>query len=177
MATLTSSATLTVAAGETVVETAEVTVLPIAGEGEGTGRLVHPTLGSFDYEDAPDRWTSVRGDVVVPPVWAFATALSGAAATLWPGSIEDVVVEETWVDSYAMDSDQLDMLALLFQTPVDPADGYLEWWPSYTTDLGFRVAFLDLQVGGQGLSFTHLLGDGIVEGPVVARFRILGRAT
>ena len=172
---ITSSATFTVVAGDVVTETAEAVVLPIAGVGEGRGRLVHPTLGTFDYAFAPDRWTNLRGDVVVPPIWAMAATLSGASSTLWPGSIQDVVIEESWTDGYAMDSDQLDILLAIFQAPPDPADGYVELWPSYTSDLGFYVAFIGLEVGGQNLTLTPMVRVGVVEGPVTARFRVIGR--
>lgn len=177
MATLTASATLTIAAGDLVTETAELVVLPVAGPGEGRGRLVHPTLGAFDYAFAPDRWTNLRGDVVVAPIWASAQTLAGAAATLWPGSLQDVTIEETWSDSYAMDGGQLDLLLQLYQTPPDPADGYLELWPSYASTLGFRVAFVALEVGGQDVALTPMsVTDDVIEGPVVARFRVIGRA-
>jgi|GEM_PF-4525769 len=175
MATLVSSATIVVEAADTEVEQVEVVVLPVAGPGTGPGRIDHPTLGSFTYEFPPDEWTNYRGDVVVAPVWAMATSLTSATATLWAGNIRDVECEERWIDSAAMTATMFDAMLALWQTPVDPADGYIEWWPSYASDLGYKVAIVGMSAGGSEITLTSALDLDCVEGPVAWRLRILGR--
>src|SRR5438105_11089454 len=96
MTTLTSSATITIGDGSTVTEQASVVVIPAAGVGEGNGRLIHPTLGTYDYDMPPNQWVNLHGDVIVAPIWASEKTLSSVANTLWQGVIRDVVIEEHW---------------------------------------------------------------------------------
>jgi hypothetical protein len=179
--TLTATSTFLISEGDTVSESAEVVVLPVAGAGQGTGRLVHPTLGTFDYGHAPDRWRNLRGDVVVPPVWASTTTLGGVSNALWPGSVQDVVVEEEWnAGELSLEVEDLDVLNAFWTTPPDPTlgmpNGYVQWWPSYATDLGFYVALLTVRCGeGDGQTFDPLVDQGWVMGPLLLTMRVVAR--
>lgn len=178
MATLTSSATLTVGAGAVEAESVTLAVLPIAAPGEGTGRLVHPTLGTLDYDTPPDEWTGLDGDALVPPVWASVATLDGAANTLWPGALRDVVCEERWLaeGGLSMKLAQLRALLSFWATPPDPASAYVTWYPSYTSALAFQVVLLGVEVAGQPLTLNHLaLRAEWVPYPVTVRLRLVGR--
>lgn len=179
MTTLTSSATFAVGDAPVAEESVSILVLPVAEAGEGYGRLIHPTLGVYDYAKSPDEWLNLDGDVVVPPVWASQQTLTGAANTLWPGALRDVVTEERWTGEggLAMSTEQLRMFLAMWTNPVDPLDGEIEWWPSYTTALGFKVALLGVESGGQGITLDHFARvNGWVPYAVTLRMRILGRA-
>lgn len=176
MTTLTSSATLAIGDAPTTEESVTITVLPVAAPGEGRGRLIHPTLGTYDYARGPDEWQNLDGDVVIAPIWASEMTLDGAANTLWPGALRDVIVEERWIQPVAGEIELARMLMSMWTNPVDPADGAIEWWPSYATTLGYQVALLDLRVGAKEITLTPLLKQGWVRGPITLRMRILGRA-
>lgn len=79
MPTLTANATFTLGAGSPASETLDIPILPAAGGTSGRGRLIHPTLGVIDYEQSPDEWKGIDGDVLMPPVWASTRTLAGAA--------------------------------------------------------------------------------------------------
>jgi hypothetical protein len=96
MTTLTAATTFSIGASTTVVESAQTTILPVIASGTGRGRLVHPTLGTYDYEQMPDEWVNVDGDVLIAPIWSSVRTLDGDANTLWQGDIRDVEVEEHW---------------------------------------------------------------------------------
>src|SRR5579862_3243807 len=96
MPTLTSSSTLAIGSGSAVVESVAIPILPGIVAPGGKGRLIHPTLGTLDYDYAPDEWVNLAHDVIVPPVWATTKTLSGASNALWPGDIRDVEVQEIW---------------------------------------------------------------------------------
>ena len=154
MTTLTSSTTFTIGAGTTVVESASVTILPAVGAGEGRGRLVHPTLGTYDYAFMPDEWLNVDGDVIIPPIWATSKTLEGAANTLWQGHIRDVEVEEHW--TFAVEIEHLRSILSFWQNPPDPADGYVEWWPNYANANGYKVLLLNVTVGGDAVKLNWI---------------------
>lgn len=180
MSTITNTATFAIGESTPTVETAAIVVLPIASPGDGTGRLIHPTLGTFDYETKPDLWRGFRGDIVVAPIWSSETTLAGTVNTLWDGSVEDVVVEETWVD-LAMTTGFLATLLTLWTSPPNPAlgvpTGFVKWFPSYDNDLGFYVIILGVEVGGQGVGMTPVVDQGWIEGPVTIRMRIVARVS
>lgn len=177
MTTLTSTSTFAVAPSTTHSEEAVITVLPQAAPGAGSGRLVHPILGAYDYLSAPAEWTNLDADVVVPPVWSSATTLEGAANTLWPGHIRDVVVEERWTGEIGAKIEHVRMLVAFWTTPPNPDTGYIEWWPQYSTSLGYKVIILSVTAGGQGLTLDYLARhNGLVRGPVVLTMRIVGYA-
>lgn len=176
MATLTSQTTFSVANGATTVESVPVVVLPVAGPGEGRGRLTHPTLGTYDYPHAPDEWTNLDTDIIAPPVWATQTTLTGAANTLWDGSIADVVCEERWTGGAALTIEHLRMLLSFWCAPPDPASGYIVWSPSYATALSYNVIILSVSAAGEAVTLDALLKRGWVAGPVVLRMRVVSRA-
>src|ERR1700729_161501 len=99
MATLTSSGSFTITSVATETVETSTTVFPSVGYPNGLGRLVHPTLGAYDYSTKPDKWVNIDGDVIVAPVWASTKTLGGAANSLWPGNIANVVCEESWGDN------------------------------------------------------------------------------
>ena len=181
MATLTSSSTVSIGSGSAVVESVTVPILAGIGSATGKGRLIHPTLGTLDYAQAPDEWRNVDADVIVSPVWSNTKTLLGSANALWPGDLRDVEVEERWTQPLAMADAFFRQLLTFFQTPPDPdADAPVQWWPNYASPLGFQVAIKDVAVGddgkGNGVVLTPLLNArGWVEGKVIVTMQVLGR--
>jgi hypothetical protein len=162
-------------------------VLPAFPSGSGPGRLVHPTLGTYDYLQPPDEWVNLTGDVIIPPTWSDSLTLTGDSNSLWAGNIRDVTVEERWLAAggLAMYTAQLAMFLSMFQTPVDPATGAVLWYPNYATTLGYKVAILDCSVAGSGggggrsvsggVSLDVFSKGGFVTGAVSLTMKILGR--
>lgn len=178
MATITSTGTFNVAEGAVASVSAAVTILPAVGVGSGRGRLIHPTLGTYDYARGPDQWMNVDGDAIIQPVWASTKTLRGAANTLFQGDLRDVIAEERWTQGIAMDLDQARMLVAMWQNPPDPSVATVQWWPSYSNELGFNVVILSLRVGpGEGINLDPLVknGNGYVRGPVILRMRVVSR--
>jgi hypothetical protein len=181
MPTLTNSTT--VEFGPEAPTVAEISVtsiaLPIGGTPTGKGRLIHPTLGTYDYEHTPSSWDNIDADVIIPPVWASAKTLQGSANTLWTGNIRDVVCVERWdadAGDIKMRMSMLRMLISFFTTPPDPASAYVQWWPSYTTELGFKVAITNLQVGGQGITLDTIASrKDWARREVTLTLKLLGR--
>jgi hypothetical protein len=175
MSVLTSSATLAIADGAYEYESVIVTVLPAAMDGTGTGRLTHPSLGSYDYERPPDEWTNMRGDAVIAPIWATTKTLLGAANTLFAGDLRDVIVEERWTQSIVWKSSMVDMLLSMWTTPPDPTVAFVQWFPSYANDLGFNVVMIGMTLGGRDITTTSLSHGGYDRGPLTLRMRIVSR--
>ena len=180
MTILTSSGTFAIGAGTVETLSTTITIAPAAGVGEGTGRLIHPTpgIGTYDYYRGPDAWRNVDGDVIISPIWDSSKTLLGSANTLFVGDIRDVIVEERWTQSVAMELDMARALIAMWQNPPDPAVAYVQWYPSYSCDLGFNVVILSLGIGGEeGIELTPLVKNGVgyVRGPVVLKMRIASR--
>jgi hypothetical protein len=181
MSTLTSSATFTIGAGAVVIESTAVTILPAIGGATGRGRLIHPTLGTLDYPNAPDEWVNIDGDLIVAPIWSSTKTLQGAANALWQGNIRDVQVAECWIQELNVTIAFLRQLLAFFQNPPDPDAGTpVQWWPNYASALGFEVAMIDVSVSGdsgaQGIVLDALANrTGWVDGKVTNTMRILGR--
>lgn len=183
MATLTSSSTIAIGAGSAVVESATIPIVPAASAPGGTGRLVHPTLGTLDYDYAPDEWVNVDTDVIIPPIWSSAKTLTGSANALWPGHIRDVEVQEIWNQALNIKPAFMRQLLAFWQTPPDPdTDSPVLWYPNYTTALGFQVAMLEVTIEGDSGSSSGIslnpdtLYRDWVSGQVTLRMKILGRA-
>lgn len=180
---LSSSSTFSVIDAPVVQASIEFPVLPLVSSTSGNGRLVHPILGAFSYDVKPDEWVNIDGDVFILPIWSSTKTLGGAANVLWSGNIRDVVVEERWKQSLAMTVAQLRLMLAVFTNPVDPATGYVQWWPNYTTDIGYNVLPIGFSVGGQGITLTDLINaktvegnpDGWVEYPVVFTLKIVSK--
>jgi hypothetical protein len=175
MTTLTSTATFTIGAAATVVEEASALILPVAGASTGRGRLVHPSLGTYDYAHAPDEWENLDGDVIVAPIWATSKTLEGSANTLWQGNIRDVTVEERWTGQLSATLAHLRMLLAFWQNPPDPASAYVQWFPSYANAHGYSVLLLALEVGGQGINLNYIARQNWVAQPITLRMKIAGR--
>jgi hypothetical protein len=175
MTTLTSSSTFAIGDAITVVEQAQAIILPVASAGEGRGRLIHPTLGVYDYQHAPDEWTNLDGDVIISPIWSSSKTLSGSSNTLWMGDIRDTVIEERWTGQLSASLAHLRALLAMWQNPPDPAADYVEWWPSYANALGFKVLLIALEVGGQAISLNYVARQGWVAAPITLRLKIAER--
>jgi hypothetical protein len=175
MTTLTSSATIAVGEGATAVDSVQLTVLPAVGAPNGRGRLIHPSLGTYDYVRGPDEWSNIDGDVIVAPIWASAKTLLGSANTLFVGNIRDVTVEERWTQSVAGELSLVRALMAFWMNPPDPSLAYVEWYPTYTSNLGFKVILLSLTVAGKEITLSSLAHQGWVRGPIVLRMKIAGR--
>lgn|SRR5574337_769162 len=175
MTTLTASSTIAIGDGPTVSASTSLVVLPLAGTNQGPGRLVHPTFGAYDYERPPDEWMNMDGDALIPPVWASTKTLSGAANTLFPGTLRDVIVEERWTQGVCCRIEHVRALLAMWMNPPDPSVTYVEWHPTYTSTLGFKVVLLGLTLGGKDITLTSLSHQGYVRGPLVLRMRIAGR--
>ena len=178
MTTLTSSASFTVADAATATATVTLPVIAAGGfSAGGTGRLIHPTLGTYDYARAPNEWTNLDGDVVIPPIWSSTKTLLGAANTLFVGDLRDVTVEETWRETGAvMEAAMIRTLLSFWMNPPDPAVAFVQWFPSYTSALGFNVILLDLTLKGRAITFDSLSHQGWVRGPVNLKIKIVSRA-
>lgn len=178
MTTLSASSTLTLTDGTVTVESLPVTVLPALPGGSGKGRLVHPTLGAYDYDLEPSEWTNVLGDVIIAPIWSSNLTLGGASNTVWQGTIKDVLVEERWTaqGGLAMRASQLAMLLSIWQNPPDPATSWVAWYPNYVTTQGFKVVITDLSVGdSHGIALNGYVRGGFVAGKVTLKMRIIDR--
>jgi hypothetical protein len=149
------------------------------------GRLVHPTLGAYDYEVKPDEWVNIDADAIIAPTWASQRTLTSAANVLWPGHLRDTVVEERWkaLGGLAMPMTQLRMLLDMWTTHVDPDVDYVRWYPNYITRVAFKVVLLNVSAGGQGLRFDDVVnyknddGDyiGWMTAPVTLTLRLVER--
>jgi hypothetical protein len=178
MTTLTSSATLTLTSGTPVSESISVTVLPAVPYGEGKGRLVHPTLGAYDYDLEPTEWTNVFGDTVIQPVWSSTRTLDGASNSLWAGSIRDVVCEERWTaqGGLAMTSAQFAIMLAMYQQPPDPETAWVLWYPNYATDVGYKVLLTELSAGdSNAVVLNGFARAGFIAGKVTLKMRIVGK--
>lgn len=163
--------------GSGVVATASVgiTVLPAIGAATGRGRLIHPTFGTYDYPYSPDRWTNIDGDVIIPPIWSSSKTLLGSANTLFVGNLRDVTVEEEWNQELAGSTAHMRMLLAMWMNPPDPTLDYVEWYPNYTSALGFKVIMIEVTVGGQGVSLDYITRQGWVTGVITLKMKIAGR--
>lgn len=175
MSVISASASIPIGEGAIATEVADLTVLPLAAPGEGKGRLIHPTLGTFDYYYKPDEWTELYGDLIAPPKIATSAALLGSVTTVWPGDIRDLQPEERWTTGVASKIDQFAMFVAMWTTPPGPTVEPVQWWPSYQTNLGYKVLILDVSVAGKGLTFDFLTRKDFLRGEVIIKFQILGR--
>jgi hypothetical protein len=178
MATLTNSTAFTIAAGSTVVAQTDVEVVSTAVAGQGRGRLIHPTLGTFDYPYMPEQWTNVDGAAIVPPTWQTTRTLGSGQATLWAGNVRDVEATETWTapGGLSMPMTMLRMLLSIYQNPPDPATDYLQWFPNYVTTVGYDVVMKNITVGGQSITFTDTSLQGWCDLPVTIVYQLVQSA-
>ena len=181
MPTLTNTATFSFGPITPTVAETTITILslPVGTAPTGKGRLVHPTLGTLDYDYAPSSWTDIDADVLIKPVWATSKTLQGSASTLWRGDVRDVACVERW-DSDAgelrLPMDMLRTLIAFYANPPDPASGYVAWHPTYTSDLAFKVALTSLTVGGNGVTLDFIASkQDWARRDVELTLQILGR--
>ena len=182
---LKSSASYGVAAAAEELVTLPIEVFPAFPTESGRGRIIHPTLGAFDYEIKPDEWVNIDADAIIAPIWASSRTLTSAANVLWQGHLRDVVVEERWkaLGGLSMPITQLRMLLAVWTTPIDPDVGYVHWFPNYITPLAFKVLPVMLSAGGQGLAFDDVVNYkdedgnpiGWVTAPVTFQLKLVER--
>lgn len=179
MPTLTATTNFIVAGAATETDSVTLLVVAAPAAGSGMGRLIHPVLGTLDYQLAPHEWTNMDGDIIIPPVWSSTQTLGGAANTLWSGFLRDVEVEERWLPErgLSMSMAQLRSLLAFWTTPVNPADGYVQWWPNYATELGFEVILKGVDVDGAPLTMNHFMKVAqLVDRQVTLKMRMVGYA-
>jgi hypothetical protein len=176
MTTITSFANFTILATTPVTEEVAIRVLPLGSSAAGTGRLVHPTLGTLDYPYSPDQWEGFDTDLIVPPIWASTTTLTGAANTLWGGSIQDVQPVEHWNSDISMPMEFVRMLVNFWMNPPAPEDSYVVWSPSYANDLSYNVILTSVGSAGGELSLNYVSRKGWLQGELVLKMRVVSRA-
>lgn len=176
MAILTAEETFSVAdAVSTTTESVTISVISAPVAPNGTGRLTHPTFGTYDYEIAPAEWDGIDQDILIPPVWQHEKTLSGGTSTLWQGYMRDVNVAERWLGTYAMRAPQFRMLLDMWRNPPS-APSYVIWTPNYTTTYSYQVQLVSLTVGGTSsitMDYTVLQGDGFIKGPVELTYKVI----
>lgn len=182
---LTSSASFNVVGAAEELITLPIEVYPSFPTGYGHGRIIHPTLGAFDYEVKPDEWVNIDADAIIAPIWASTRTMTSAANVLWEGNLRDVTVEERWkaLGGLAMPMTQLRMLLAIWTTPMDPDVGYVQWYPTYITNVAFKVLPVALTAGGQGITFddvANYLDDdgepiGWMTNPVTLTMKLVER--
>ena len=167
---LSSNATFTVASSGTESANVTATVMPAVGYGSGgLGRLVHPTLGTYDYEWKPDQRVNLHGDVVYAPDWVHSKTVGGGALSVGSGKVGDPIVVERWNHGEGIVPLALvEALLLFLQNPPDiDAGSYVTWSPNYATSRTWNVAIVGLRVGGQEVTIDTWLSeqdDGTVDG-------------
>jgi hypothetical protein len=175
---LTASATFTVADSSAVSTSGQIIIQPPVGIGTGgKGRLIHPTVGTYDYLVRPTHTVNFDGEVAYPPVWRHTMTLGGGVDALWPGFIRDVEVIEHWATGeVGCPIDHLRMLWTLFANP--PAVGVVPviWVPNYASSAEFDVAIVDVTAGGKEYTLDRRLAEwGYAPQPVELKMRILAR--
>lgn len=172
---LSASTAFTIVDAGTESESTSVVVLPLSANSLGTGRLVHPDLGVLDYPYPPDVWENFDTDVIYPPVWAVSPTMGGGAVSVWPGYESDPVVVERWVSDASMPMPFVRTLLGFYTNPPAPEDGYIEWYPSYANELGYRVVILSVTCGGEGVRFDFLTRQGWLAGELAVQMKVVGR--
>jgi hypothetical protein len=160
-------------ASELIYEEVTVPIVTAPAYPGGLGRLVHPLLGTLDYEIAPDEWVNLDADILYGPVFAHTRTLRGNQSTRWQGYIGDVECTERWNGRVSMRAGQFRMLLDFWKNP--PTSGYLIWSPNYVTANSYEVDLVAVTSGGQagvGLDYLILQNDGFVKGPVEAVYRV-----
>jgi hypothetical protein len=181
--TLESEGTFDIVEAPETIVSYSINVKPAVYLTRGQGRIVHPILGSFDYEAKPDEWVNLDQDIIIPPMWASSRGLTSTANALWQGLLKDVMVEERWksLGGLAMPITQLRMLIAIWTMPLDPDVGYVQWRPNYVTDKAWKVLPVNLTVGGQGMTFDDVINYKDIDGnpigwvtdPVTLQFKIV----
>lgn len=178
--TITASTTFDVTDQTPTTVSASTVVQAAVGYGTGgRGRLVHPTLGAYDYVNAPDDVENCDGDVLIAPMWSHAMTLGGAVDALWPGYLRDAKIIERWRNGdVGCPIEHLRQLWQLFANPPDPVSGTpVVWSPNYINALSYKVALVDVRSGGQGYRLDlRLARYGYAPQPVELEMRVLGYA-
>lgn len=177
MAVISANNTFSVTEQDALVE--ESVIIPIlsapAEAPNGTGRLVHPTLGTYDYDLAPTKWRNIDSDIVVAPKWGVTEVLTGQKFTLWQGYDRDTRVAEIWEPTgnakASMRNEQMRMLLDLFMNPPTPPS-FIEWYPNYTTSSGYKVIITGFTVGGSDVELDYVTRAGLVTGEVTLTMQI-----
>ena len=176
MAILTATNTLSVGDATILDDTVVVTVINTPQiEGVAQGRLAHPGIGTYDYEKAPDEWTNMYTDVIIPPTWSSTKTLTWGQHTLWAGNIRDVEVYEKWNGRVAMKGPQFTTLLNFWVNPPTPPD-YIIWSPNYLNSNSYKVIIVGVTSGtgsAVNLDYTLFQGSGFIKGPVTLKMRLV----
>lgn len=177
MATLSNYADITITEGVSVMESVSVYILPLSAVGVGTGKMIHPTLGTLNYPYAPDKWTNIDTDLIVPPVWASTQTLNGGASTLWAGNIKDTVVTESWTGEGGLTLPVVFVRALLsfWMNPPAPETAYIQWYPSYTNELGYNIMITNVTCGGKEVTMDYITRKGWLTGGLEVTIKVASR--
>lgn len=176
MATISSNTSLVISPAAPTIETVAVSVLPLSANAIGTGRLTHPTLGILDYPYAPDAWEGVDTDLLIAPIWASTTTLSGVANTLWAGSVKDSQPVERWTSDISMPMIFVRALLNFWMNPPAPETGYITWAPSYVNEHRYKVILLSVGSSGGVLTMDYISRQGWLAGELELKMRVVDRA-
>ncbi len=175
----TSTFNVTDQAPTTVAATAPV-LPPVSYGAGGRGRLVHPTLGAYDYANTPDETVNLDGDICVPPIWSHTQTLGGGVDALWPSYPRDCEVIERWLQGdVGCPINHLRQLWQFFVNPPDPVTGSpIIWAPNYASPRTYKVFLVGLTAGGEQYKLnTRLARYGYAPTPVELKLRIFAYAS
>lgn len=174
---LSSNTSVSVADRTTASSDLTDTLLPPVGVGTGgRGRLVHPTLGTYDYANTPDETVNVEVVASMPPLWLHSQTISGAVETRWLGVLQGMRVVERWLngDVGALLT-HLNQLWTFYANPPNPdAASYVTWAPNYAHSAVYNVVIVGLRCGGTEYTLNQRLkGYGYAPQPVELEMSIV----
>lgn len=174
--TLTANGTFNVADQTPLSASASVVVQPpvTVGTGHG-GRLVHPTLGTYDYSTSPDELVNIDGGPLYGPIWSHSATLGGGVDTVWEGSLRDTRVLERWgtIGDVGGPIALARMLWQFYANPPTPPS-YVIWAPTYATASTWNVAIVGVRVGAESYTLNQvLLARGYVPAPIELEMRVI----
>lgn len=176
--TIIASTTFSVANQASLSVNATAIVLAAAGDVlADRGRLVHPTLGTYDYINTPNETLNIDGDITAPPIWTHEMTLGGDVDTNWSAFINDAKVIERWtMGDTGSTIEHLRALWLFFSNPPeDPIATPVLWYPNYANLNVYNVVLTAVRAGREGYTLDRrLLSYGYAPSPVELELRVLG---
>lgn len=176
---ITNTASYSVADQATASASASVVVQPAAVVGTARGRLIHPTLGTYDYLNTPTDTVNVDAGVLYGPIWTHTPTLGGAVDAVWAAKLKDARVVERWANGDTGGPiAHLRALWSFYANPPDPASAWVLWYPNYCTAQGYKVAMVAVRAGGSDVTLNRrMLGQGYSTGAVELELRVIGLAS
>ncbi len=177
--TISATATFNVADQSALVASVTLIVQPPVGVGTGgRGRLIHPTLGTYDYVNTPDETVNIDGDVCFAALWARSQTLGGQVDTLWSSFLRDGRVIERWIQGdVGAPLAHLRMLWQMYANPPAPGGTPVIWEPNYATANRYEVIIARVSAGGEEYKLDRRLASkGYAPQPVEVELRVLGYA-